>query len=126
MDKTDISSNISDAIEVIKTMCIPYLQHTTDDNCVICNALRNIVEYYEQPNEPLTIEELKKMQSEPIWTITIGIDKTGRWELIENWKPLYANKEVISLANLDDGTYDCFTDTYGKTWLAYRHKPERT
>jgi hypothetical protein len=106
MDKTDISSNILDAIEVIKTMCIPYLQHTTDDNCVICNALRTIVEYYEQPNEPLTIEELKDFAEMPYYHVEL-LSNVQKWLILPNHIAQYPN------------SYN-----YGKTWLAYRRKKE--
>lgn len=33
------------------------------------------------PNDPLTLEELRKMDGEPVWTVTIGVDGSGRWEL---------------------------------------------
>ncbi len=72
-----------------------------------------------EKNEPLTLEELREIDGEPVWVteLSIGI---GYWALI-----------------MDDATYDGlyltratkFSDygsyaLYGKTWLAYRHKPK--
>lgn len=73
-----------------------------------------------QPNEPLTLEELKEMDGEPVFL------KTGevaiREQLIAEWEILTEH---------DDS---CFYFTrrkrgfhikdYGKTWIAYRRLPE--
>ena len=33
------------------------------------------------PNEPLTLEELREMKGQPVWTVTTGLDGSGRWEI---------------------------------------------
>lgn len=71
-------------------------------------------------NKPLTLDELRKMDGEPVWTVSIGLDNSGRWEILES-----ASAEFISLCNTSDGCYGCEIDTYGKTWLAYARKPEQ-
>lgn len=69
--------------------------------------------------EPLTIKELRDRSGKPVWTVSL--EKGGMWELVEFSKPNFEEKEVITLANLEDGLYDCFADTYGKTWIAFDH-----
>lgn len=76
-------------------------------------------------NNPLTLEELKQMDGEPVWTVTIGIDGSGRWELVkETVLRICPYRAVLTMTNMEDGETDYEFDTYGKTWLAYRHKPE--
>ncbi len=70
-----------------------------------------------QPNEPLTLEQLKRMDGEPMWTVTNGVEGSGRWEIVDS-----VNDKYIRLCNPADESYDCESDTYGKTWLAYRNK----
>ena len=56
-------------------------------------------------NEPLTLGELRKMDGEPVWLVN---QNGGRWVIMSGvylWD---------SRKNAD----------YGKTWLAYRQKPE--
>ena len=56
------------------------------------------------PNEPLTIEQLREMDGEPVWV-----------------------KQLKGLSVCDTGSEDEDTpseDDYGKTWLAYRRPPE--
>ena len=56
-------------------------------------------------NEPLTLDELRKMDGEPVWLVN---QNGGRWAIMSGvylWN---------SRKNAD----------YGKTWLAYRQKPE--
>lgn len=76
-------------------------------------------------NQPLTLDQLRQMEGEPVWTVTRGLESSGRWELIEFSKCKFKGREVITLANIDEGQYDGFADTYGKTWMAYARKPEQ-
>ena len=69
-------------------------------------------------NPPLTLEELKQMEDEPVWTVTTGVDGSSRVEIIES-----VRNDYIRLCCLFVETYDIETTTYGKSWLAYRHKP---
>lgn len=99
--------------------------------CVLSNLLRytkwlkeqhdkNLREYSERHNpKALTLEELKERVGMPVWTITNGVEGSGRWEIIEA-----ISDEFIRLCNPEDTTYDCPVDTYGKTWLAYDYPPE--
>ena len=56
-------------------------------------------------NEPLTLEELRKIDGEPVWLVN---QNGGRWV-------------IMSGAYLWDSRKNA---DYGKTWLAYRQKPE--
>ena len=64
------------------------------------------------PNDPLTLEELREMDGEPVWISSKGIN---RYDICckvttDNMVQFY----TVALPGLG----------YGKTWLAYRRKPE--
>ena len=64
-------------------------------------------------NEPLTLDELRKMDGEPVWVQSPGVPEYGRWAIVEG-----VGENCLFLR--DDFT----CHDYGKTWLAYRQKPE--
>ena len=66
----------------------------------------------QEPNDPLTLEELREMDGEPVWLVIAG---GGRYAVIRSCRE----------------TFTEFTDgaqppnaMYGSYWLAYRRKPE--
>lgn len=64
-------------------------------------------------NEPLTLDELRKMDGEPVWVQSPGVPEYGRWAIVEG-----VGENCLFL-------HDDFTcHDYGKTWLAYRQNPE--
>lgn len=67
-------------------------------------------------NDPLTLEQLREMDGEPVWCIIIDGDYKGEsfWGLvnIDTAECICNNWDVILFAY------------YGKAWLAYRRKPE--
>jgi hypothetical protein len=82
---------------------------------------------HSEPNEPLALEQLREMDGCPVWTVTIGLEGSGRWELCAceticacPWK------QVIRCVTAIGEVTDYEIDTYSKTWIAYRHKPEET
>ena len=69
------------------------------------------------PNEPLTLEELREMDGEPVWIANPDALEYGRWGIVDG---VYQaeDDQVLMLR----GDYSCHY--YGKTWLAYRRPPE--
>lgn len=69
--------------------------------------------------EALTLDELRKMDGEPVWCVSMITEKS-EWailrivEMSKTW--------FIAIAGASAGYGD--KDTYGQTWLAYRHKPK--
>lgn len=69
------------------------------------------------PNDPLTIEQLREMDGEPVWIVDVGPHKWygPGWaiadrenclvRLVKSWNPIFFEK-------------------YGEWWLAYRRPPE--
>lgn len=71
-------------------------------------------------NEPLTIEELRKMDGEPVWGKSLITDKPGEWFIVRI--VVMSKAWFIACAGATQGFGD--KDTYGTTWLAYRRPPE--
>lgn len=69
------------------------------------------------PNEPLTADELREMDGEPVWVEltepTVG--KKSGWALVYN---------DGSGAAVQRWTSPLWYNEYGKTWIAYRFKKE--
>ena len=66
------------------------------------------------PNLPLTLEQLREMDGEPVW-ICHPLDKrSGAWALVDL---------KFDMCRVAGGGITVF-ENLGKTWLAYRHRPE--
>ena len=66
-------------------------------------------------NEPLTLEELRGMDGEPVWVEFPKCPEASGWMLIS------AGRHCV----YDGLLGDCDFENCGKTWLAYRRRPER-
>ena len=80
------------------------------------------------PNEPLTLEELRQMDGEPVWVVydqdaaktTPGFDPLTLWALVE------ATKDSVFLTN-NLGGRTAYADDQDLAWegiTAYRRPPE--
>lgn len=68
------------------------------------------------PNPPLTLDELREMDGEPVWIQSLN-DEFGEWILIQK---IDVGKTCAFAAI---GATRDYSVGFGKTWLAYRHKP---
>ena len=119
---------IEDAIKTLEFYNFPAAKITEHEDAVAAaelaiSALRAQAER-ENP-KPLTLEQLKERDGNPVWTVTNGVYGSGGWELIKftivcacPWH------EIIECVRLDEEQYGCEISTYGKTWLAYDHEPK--
>ena len=95
-----------------------------EHNCSIhgCAVIREAAEALEEPpNAPLTLEELREMDGEPVWVVALDYG-TSKWTFVS------ADCEVVRYFTTRRGVA-CDVigrrfKTYGKTWLAYRRRPE--
>lgn len=75
------------------------------------------------PNVPLTLEELREMDGEPVWIAPVK-DRgkmPERWMLAADFLP----ENGIYLFMPDSGMAQGYKAiNYSKTWLAYRRRPE--
>lgn len=65
-------------------------------------------------NEPLTLDQLRRMDGKPVWVQTPGIEKYGRWAIV-------AGVNIEDNALYCQGDYTC--RDYGKMWIAYAYPP---
>lgn len=70
------------------------------------------------PNDPLTLEELREMDGEPVWIQHLGENKDSRWRIIK-----YSTDAGLHVEDSYPALYYGW-DTYGWLWNAYRRKPE--
>ena len=69
----------------------------------------------QERNEPLTLDELRRMEGQPVYIV----ENTEYWAIVNSFDQ--AGVYLLSYGNPDDYGY---FGLYGKTWLAYRQKPE--
>ena len=84
------------------------------------SAIRNpdAIPTLTPPNEPLTIEQLRGMDGEPVWIVDIG-DRNWYgpgWAIVDR-----ENNLVRTVKNWNA----VFFEKYGERWLAYCRPPER-
>lgn len=74
-------------------------------------------------NDPLMLNELHEMDGEPVWISPVKETSkiSARWMLVSGYDPEKDRYLFTPSANITQG-YD--GKSYGKTWLAYSHKPE--
>ena len=73
------------------------------------------VDYQEEPNEPLTLDQLREMDGEPVYIHSDIFPEDCGWRVI-------ARADVLRIY-FTDRTSLSLTD-YGKSWIAYRRPPE--
>lgn len=71
-----------------------------------------------QSNDPLTLDELREMDGEPVW---IDLPTLPNWE--PKCKVMLHYNDSLKYINWSDCS-SSGTNGYGKVWLAYRRKPE--
>ena len=97
-----------------------HLQTTIDALDMAISALRQQEHFREVTKkvEPLTLDELRQMDGEPVWIKLFDPDEEF-WVLRNEWVDTQ-NPEPMILFHM---RWYSHAD-YGKTWLAYRQKPE--
>ena len=84
--------------------------------CAVLKAAVGRLEELTAPpsNAPLTLEELREMDGEPVWIVSIDGRNNPCWMLVD------VRYELCREAH---GGMTVF-ENLGKTWLAYRRRPE--
>lgn len=70
---------------------------------------------YEPPNPPLTLDELREMEGEPVWyesLLCLPANLASQWAIVRKDEVLLPNGSFLPFAY------------YGRTWKACRRKPE--
>lgn len=106
--------------EAIEILCDcekkPDWKHTEGmikEACRIVSALKL------PPNDPLTMEQLRAMNGEPVWLVINN--NRGQWAIV-----IIDHEEFISFICADENAFefDLYGDNDGVEWSAYRRKPE--
>ena len=90
----------------------------------------NVIEHMPtltQPNEPLTLEELREMNGEPVWVKRLkGLSVCDTdWAVVEfRLEPDVKHYEIRVWWPGSEYEDTPSEDDYGKTWIAYRRPPE--
>ena len=112
--------------EMMKTITMPtsaaeQLQQEIDAHEIAISALRQQEHFREVTKkvEPLTLDELRQMDGEPAWFVSMrdGFASWGIVRVVDMSKAWF-----IAVAGAERAFGDI--DGYGKTWLAFRQKPE--
>ena len=84
-------------------------------------ALDMAIAALDTPNEPLTLEQLREMDGEPVWIVEHP--DWGHWELSADAEDYIADRDqdLYGLKH-DDPAGQCGLHVLG--WLAYRRPPE--
>ena len=94
-----------------------------EHNCSVhgCAVLKQAAELISQPNEPLTLEQLRQMDGRPVWIVEHP--DWGHWELSADAEDYIADRDqdLYGLKH-DDPAGQCRLHVLG--WLAYRRPPE--
>ena len=71
-----------------------------------------------QPNEPLTLEELRKMDGQPVWVEIISDEKNSGWWFLRS------TVEFIRLVRYPHQHFGCLFEGYGTVLRAYHRPPK--
>lgn len=94
----------------------PEVSHLFDLNETALKEKLERLKSATPPNNPLTMEELREMDGEPVFIKRIGSDHPDdrAWALVDVGHELCKTVDGVK----------AFFEFYGKSWLAYRRKPE--
>ena len=122
---------LSNSSEMTLDDAIAHLDNTLSDTgrkwlCESCRQehvqlrawLAELRDIKQKRNTPLTLDELRQMNEEPVWIKLFDPDEAF-WVLRNEWVDT-RNPEPMILFHM---RWYSHVD-YGKTWLAYRQKPE--
>lgn len=94
----------------------------------LCDALDTAIaalraQQEAEKNDPLTLDELREMQWEPVF---VTHSKHGKGWCIIDWHGVNKTWAYFSKTGTAEGmtAVPITAATYGETWLAYRHKPK--
>lgn len=105
-----------EAIKIFESWAECNYKQTRDAAVMAISALR--AQQQAEANKPMTLDELREMECEPVWFVH---GECGWWKILDCI--CVSAREEFAL--FDDRSSYSLAD-YGKTWLAYRHKPEES
>ena len=101
-----------------------FIAHARQDIPYLLDLVESLQRERDNP-QPLTLEQMLDMEGAPVWTVTIGLEYSGRYELCTAHMacacPLH---RVLRCVTAIGEVTDYELDSYGKTWLAYATEPK--
>ncbi len=95
-----------------------FLSKIEPDEYYHTNEIMDIMtDIFSEGNVPLTLEELRGMDGELVWIESFRNAKNGKYVIFDGYDQVLHCFRVIG-----GGLLDC--TVMGKTWLAYRRRPE--
>lgn len=82
---------------------------------IAAEVLRQKDDYY-----PLTLDELREMDGQPVWVKSLINDKPGEWCIL---RVVQMSKTWFLACSGSEQVFGD-KDTYGETWLAYAYPPD--
>ncbi|QNO18914.1 MULTISPECIES: hypothetical protein [Caproicibacterium] len=104
------------------------LHCTRKELCDAVEMAEESITRAQQPNEPLTVGELRKMDGQPVWVKAVDPNDsdTNYWAIVSA-NMHYSHKSGGVISTSTDGVAVvaiAYFEDYGKSWLAYRRPPE--
>ena len=87
------------------------------EKSILRRVMQMVVHAPTLPNEPLTLDELREMNEEPIWVQNLEEPEKSQWRLLYWDRGKYLVLQGISVRGY-------LMEEYGESWLAYRRPPE--
>lgn len=84
---------------------------------MLISALEGDPTLPQPSNEPLTLDELREMNEEPVWVQNLEEPEKSQWRLLYWDRGKYLVLQGISVRGY-------LMEEYGESWLAYRRPPE--
>lgn len=95
-------------------------RESQDASCFCTDGCDYFTPTLTPPNEPLTLEQLREMEGQPVWVKCLKpnkyINPPVRWRILE--------KSIMGTFGVWDGESCLSERDYGTDWLAYRRPPE--
>ena len=120
-----------EVIDNLRCLGCGHEHHCSTKGCAINRAAAERIEQLtaenevlrHPPNPPLTLEELREMDGEPVWVQAAKASGKipARWMLLEC---SHKDRALYLFTPASGITQGYKGENYGKTWLAYRRKPE--
>lgn len=116
-----MSRDLLDLVRELNTLNDDNLADRVIENSDVQWCLSELQDILEEmstltpPNAPLTIEQLREMDGEPVWVVPTGTHKKDEpmWCVLEG--------SMALIPGVDCWLWDF--DGYGETWMAYRRPP---
>lgn len=112
-----MEETIQDA-EGLLDKCSPALKEEVLEQNEVFKIAISALRSAPQPGNPLTLEQLREMDGQPVWVDYIGdITCPSQWCVVNTFLDKVGNTDF-------EFPFECDPDeVYGKTWLAYAYPP---